>query len=237
MKQYCKSLPTHWKEHVFFGFWSKVWNILDWHFPPLSLMWFGVDNKKPKQSKFEPFVDNYRGLQLFHLFHQHHPYHNHKLPHHHLPIFVGGRVCYLISSSAMSAAVSPHVLLLRTARSILIFLTTLSLISWLAPHFLWDRLYPKSIPHNVLQNVLLLRIVRSILIFLTSLSPSDLEIFQRHSQYNQLFIKQIEYPPEQSQPQVRSITHIHGRRIVCIGQLVCRFLLFSSFIYPKVSLI
>ena len=91
---------------MFFGFWSKAWNIPNWHFPPLSLMWFGVDNKKTKQSKFEPFVDNNRGIQLFHLFHQQHHCHQHKLPHHHLPI-LSGRVCYLISSSAMSAAVSP----------------------------------------------------------------------------------------------------------------------------------
>ena len=130
---------------MFFGFWSKAWNIPNWHFPPLSLMWFGVDNKKTKQSKFEPFVDNNRGIQLFHLFHQQHHCHQHKLPHHHLPI-LSGRVCYLISSSAMSVAVSPHVLLLRTARSILIFLTSLSLTSCLAPHFFMASFVSKKYP-------------------------------------------------------------------------------------------
>ena len=114
--------------------------------------------------------NNYRGLQLFHLFHQHHPYHNHKLPHHH-PLYLSTGECVIWLAVLPCPPQYPsHVLLLRTARTILIFLTSLSLTSWLVPHFLWHKLYPNSIPHNVLQNILLLRTVRSILIFLTSLS-------------------------------------------------------------------
>ena len=151
MKQYCKSLPTHWKEHVFFNFDQKHKIYPTDIFHPSHWCGLVLTIKSPNKANLSLLWTTIGGFNSIIFF---------------TNIIIVININFLIITPSILStgecviwlAVLPcppqypsHVLLLRTGRTILIFLTSLSLTSWLAPHFLCHKLYPNSIPHNVLK--------------------------------------------------------------------------------------